>query len=140
MLQDSPIAHRIPHRLSVQSTVNRDQVGVYALRQRLPFGAVHRLDQLVIEAGQEVADDLAVVLGVLDDEDALLHQAASITSSTWTGSTTRNVDPWPSTESTEIVPPCISTIRFEIARPNPVPPFLRVLELSICWNSPKILS
>src|ERR1700756_294156 len=62
------------------------------------------------------------------------------TSSTWIGNTTRKVDPSPGTESTEIVPPCISTIRFEIARPNPVPPCLRVLELSICWNSSKIRS
>src|SRR5438477_3661 len=63
-------------------------------RHRHPFGAVHRLDQLVIEAGQQVADDLAVVLGILDDQDPLLH-AASIISSTWTGSTTRKVEPWP---------------------------------------------
>ena len=32
-------------------------------------------------------------------------------------------------------PPCSSTIRLVIARPRPVPPFLRVLELSTCWNS-----
>ncbi len=53
---------------------------------------------------------------------------------------TRKVAPCPSSDSTEIVPPCISTMRFEIARPSPVPPFLRVFELSTCWNSPKILS
>src|SRR6516225_7950179 len=105
-----------------------------------PSRSVHRFDQLVIEAGQQVADDLAIVLGVLDNEDALSHQAASIISSTWTGSTTRNVEPSPNIESTEIVPPCSSTMRFEIARPSPVPPFLRVFVLSICWNSPKIRS
>ena len=35
-------------------------------------------------------------------------------------------------------PPCSSTIFFAIASPSPVPPFLRVLELSTCWNSSKI--
>src|SRR5271167_5110828 len=111
-----------------------------ALRHRHPFRTVRRLDQLVADARQQVADDLAVVLGVLDDEDALAHSAASIISSTWTGNTTRKVEPSPSTDSTEIVPPCISTMRLEIARPSPVPPFWRVFELSICWNSPKIRS
>ena len=36
-------------------------------------------------------------------------------------------------------PPCSSTILREIDRPRPVPPFLRVLVLSTCWNSSKIL-
>src|SRR5580704_6838676 len=111
--------------------VHQDQVGPVGLRHRHSLGAVHRLEEFIVKAGQQVADDLPIVLGVLDDQDALAH-AASIISSTWTGSTTRNVEPWPNTESTEIVPPCISTMRFEIARPRPVPPFLRVLELSIC--------
>src|ERR1700736_3155517 len=57
-----------------------------ALRHRHPLGAVHRLDQLVADTRQQVADDLAIVLGVLDDEDALAHSAASIISSTRTGS------------------------------------------------------
>ena len=55
--------------------------------------------------------------------------------STSTGSETKNVDPCPSRESTQMRPPCSSMIRFEIARPSPVPPFLRVIELSACWNS-----
>src|SRR5215469_888501 len=111
-----------------------------ALRERHAFGAVRRLDQLVAHARQQITDDLAVVFGVLDDQDALAHSAASIISSTWTGNTTRKVEPRPNADSTEIVPPCISTIRLEIARPSPVPPLLRVLVLSICWNSPKIRS
>ena len=39
-----------------------------------------------------------------------------------------------------MVPPCISTMRFEIARPRPVPPFCLVLLLSTCWNSSKMSS
>ena len=133
-----------------QLDVHQDQIGLLALGRRDPFEPVDRLDQLVAGALQQVADDLAVVLGVLDDEDALRHAApintgagsrplapaaSSMISSTRTGSTTRNVAPLPRAESTEIVPPCISTMRFEIARPSPVPPFLRVFELSTCWNS-----
>jgi hypothetical protein len=34
-----------------------------------------------------------------------------------------------------IFPPCISMMRFEITSPKPVPPFLRMIELSACWNS-----
>jgi hypothetical protein len=36
------------------------------LRHAHPFGAIYRLDQLVIEAGQQVSDDLAIILGVFD--------------------------------------------------------------------------
>jgi hypothetical protein len=41
------------------------------------------------------------------------------------------VEPRPGADSTQIFPPCSSTIRFEIASPRPVPPFLRVIALSI---------
>src|SRR5215469_2325920 len=103
------------------------------LRHRHSFGPVGRLDDLIADADEQVADDLAVVLSVLDNENALTHHAASCsTSATWTGSTTRNVEPWPGADSTEIVPPCISTMRLEIAKPSPVPPLLRVVEFSIC--------
>src|SRR6478672_7375861 len=60
--------------------------------------------------------------------------------STETGSVNENVEPCPTTDSTQIFPPCISIIRFEMASPRPVPPFLRVIELSACWNSWKSLA
>ena len=60
--------------------------------------------------------------------------------STRTGSANRKVEPRPRADSTQIRPPCISTIRLAMARPSPVPPFFRVLELSACWNSSKILA
>ena len=50
----------------------------------------------------------------------------------------RRSSPGPGSNSTQMRPPCSSTIRRAIARPRPVPPFLRVLELSTCWNSSKI--
>src|SRR5262249_1502633 len=103
--------------------------------RRDAFEPVHRLKQFVAGTRQQVAHDLPVVLGVFDDKDALRHAApinSSGASSTRTGSVTRKVAPRPSSEATEIVPPCISTMRLEIAKPKPVPPFLRVFELSTC--------
>src|ERR1700730_5274459 len=55
--------------------------------------------------------------------------------STATGMAKENIEPCPATDSTQIFPPCISIIRFELASSKPVPPFLRVIELSACWNS-----
>ena len=55
-----------------------------------------------------------------------------------TGMLKKNVEPSPRTDSTHNLPPCISTIRFAIANPSPVPPLERVEELSTCWNSSKI--
>ena len=49
----------------------------------------------------------------------------------------QNVEPLPGVLSTPIWPPIISTSCLEIARPRPVPPYLRVVEPSACekaWN------
>ena len=51
---------------------------------------------------------------------------------TLTGSMKEKVEPLPTTESTQMRPPCISMMRFDMASPKPVPPFLRVIELSAC--------
>jgi hypothetical protein len=42
---------------------------------------------------------------------------------------------WPSCDSTQIRPPCISMMRFDMASAKPAPPFLRVIALSACSNS-----
>jgi putative tryptophan/tyrosine transport system substrate-binding protein len=52
--------------------------------------------------------------------------------STLIGILKKNVEPCPTVDSTQSLPPCISIMRFEIASPNPVPPFMRVIELSAC--------
>jgi hypothetical protein len=52
--------------------------------------------------------------------------------STTTGSVKENVEPWPTCDSTQILPPCISMMRLDIASPNPVPPFFLVMALSAC--------
>jgi hypothetical protein len=61
-----------------------------------------------------------------------LDHACLACSLTMTGSVKENVDPWPTIDSTQIFPPCISIMRFEIASPKPVPPFFFVTELSAC--------
>ena len=63
-----------------------------------------------------------------------------------TGSVKQNVEPFPTTDSTQIVPPCISIIRFEMASPRPVPPLLArdrivgLLELleQLAWSALEI--
>src|SRR6266498_1071901 len=58
------------------------------------------------------------------------------------GSSTKNVEPSPLTpvDSAHKRPPCISTRRRLIGRPKPVPPALRVDEVSTCVNSWKTAS
>ncbi len=51
--------------------------------------------------------------------------------------TNRNVEPFPGSLSKEIVPPISSASLREIARPSPVPPKRRVVELSPCRNDSK---
>src|ERR1700727_3156757 len=50
----------------------------------------------------------------------------------------RKVDPAPRCDSTEIVPPCLSTIFLQMASPMPVP--ANSSRLCSRWNMPKILS
>src|SRR5439155_3136314 len=95
-------------------------------------GSVLRLEELVTSPTHQVAKELPDVLGILDHQDDLAHAAASTRSLTVTGMVIQKVDPAPSIESTPIAPPCISTIRFEMASPSPVPPFFRVLLSSTC--------
>src|SRR5215469_15003662 len=99
---------------------------------RLPLlQALARRRDFVIGAGEHIADDLAIIRLILDNQNALAH-AGSTCRSTITGSVNANVEPCPGCDSTQILPPCISMMRFDIASPKPVPPFLRVMALSAC--------
>src|SRR5471030_1092615 len=100
--------------------------------------AIVCLDHFHVDTAQEVTQDLPIVFLVFDHEDTFSH-AGCTCRSTLRGMLNENVDPCPSCESTHSRPPCISTVRFEIARPRPVPPFSLVVEESACWNSSKIL-
>src|SRR6516165_83493 len=99
-------------------------------RQRLL--AVFDLCNFVVGRGEHIADDLAIIRLVLDHQNALAHAAASTCRSTITGSVNVKVEPWPSCDSTQIRPPCISIMRFDMASPKPVPPFFLVIALSAC--------
>ena len=67
----------------------------------------------------------------------------SSSGATASGSSKKKSDPFPSSLTT-LISPCISLISFlEIARPRPVPPYLRVVEVSAwlkAWNSCPIFS
>src|SRR5262249_52327597 len=93
--------------------------------------AVPGFRHLITDTAQEIAEDLPIVLLILDNKNALAH-AVSTCRSTITGNVNANVEPWPGRDSTQILPPCISMMRLEMASPKPVPPFLRVMALSAC--------
>src|SRR5262245_56474456 len=50
------------------------------------------------------------------------------------GSSISKIEPLPRVDSTQIRPPCISTICLAMASPRPVPPLALVRELSTWWN------
>src|SRR5208337_5172354 len=100
-------------------------------RGRKRLLAIFSLGHLVIVGCQQIAHDLPIVLLVLDHQNSLAH-AGLACSLTVTGSVNAKVEPCPNVDSTQIFPPCISIMRFEIASPSPVPPFWRVIELSAC--------
>ena len=74
----------------------------------------------------------------------LAAAAAPCSCTTWCttgkGSSTRKVLPVPSVLSTPMLPPMSSASRRLIARPSPLPPYLRVVELSACTNGLKMSS
>src|ERR1700730_4111837 len=89
------------------------------------------LCDFVVGGGKQIANDLAVILLVLHHQNALAH-AVSTCRSTRTGIVNEKVEPLPTCDSSQTLPPCISTMRLEMASPKPVPPFLRVIALSAC--------
>src|SRR5262245_35108164 len=117
----------------------RMRSGRLRLRACHGFGAVHGLDNLIPRTREQIAQYRAQLFLVLDDENAF-HQAARLAASARTGSSMRKVEPWPGLDSTQMRPPCISTIFLAMASPSPVPPLVLVFESSIWWNSSKILS
>ena len=94
---------------------------------------------VLIAMGEQIPEDAPIVLGILYNENAFLH-ANCLCSCTRTGTTMLKVEPTPRVESKSIRPPCIPTSWREIDNPSPVPPFFRVLVLSICWNCSNIVA
>jgi hypothetical protein len=117
-----------------QLDTHEDEIGSRLCQCCKRLLAILGFSDLVIGASEHIADNLAIIRLVLDHQNALAH-AGPTCRSTMTGSVKVKVEPWPGCDSIQIFPPCISMMRLEIARPRPVPPFLRVMALSACWNS-----
>src|SRR5262249_34314219 len=117
-----------------QLDIHQNEIGPLLCDCRQRLLAVFRLRDFVVGRGEHIADDLAIIRLVLDYQDAFAH-AGSTCRSTTTGRVNANVEPCPGCDSAQILPPCISMMRLEMANPKPVPPFLRVIALSACWNS-----
>src|SRR6516162_5181729 len=114
-----------------QLDVHENKVGMLLFRSANTGLAIPGFRHLISGTAQEVAENLPIILLVLDYQNSFAH-AASTCRSTMTGSVKVNIEPWPGCDSTQILPPCISMMRLDIASPKPVPPFLRVIALSAC--------
>src|SRR5262249_45461688 len=106
--------------------VHQDKVWPLLCDRRERLFAVFGFDNLIICRGQHIADNSATIRLVLDNQNPLAHVGSACRSTT-TGSENANVEPCPGCDSTQILPPCISMMRLDIAKPKPVPPFLRVM-------------
>src|SRR3984957_7738169 len=120
-----------------QLNVHENEIGALRLRRGNPRLAVAGFAHGVAGTDQQVAQDQPVVLLILDDENPLAHGRPAWCS-TRNGTVNEKVEPAPRLDSTHNLPPCISMMRFAIARPSPVPPLALVCVLSACWNSSKI--
>ena len=114
--------------------IHQDKVGTLFRYGGERLLTVLGLGDLIVGRSKHIANNLPIIRLVLNHQNALAH-AASTCRSTTTGRLNANVEPRPNCNSTQILPPCISMMRLEMARPKPVPPFLRVIALSACWNS-----
>ena len=56
------------------------------------------------------------------------------------GTSSVNTDPSPTVEVTSMRPPSMRASSLEIDSPSPVPPYLRLVVPSACWNASKIIS
>src|SRR3989475_7347688 len=131
-------ARRVEPRQLRELDVHEDEIGQLALRHGDPLLAVHRLQEPVRRPAQQLPHDLPVVLVVLDVEHPPVAHARP--PSACRGTVKKKVDPLPSSLSTPIRPPCISTSRFVMLRPSPVPPYSRVIVVSTWRNSAKMFS
>src|SRR6516225_3229625 len=117
-----------------QVNTHQDEIGPLLRDSCERLLGVFGFGDFTIDTAKHIANNLAIIFLVLHHQYAFAH-AGSTWRSTTTGSVKLNVEPWPGWDSTQIRPPCISMIRFDIASPKPVPPFFLVIALSACWNS-----
>src|SRR5436309_8591402 len=122
--------------------VDARQLDVHQHQIRFVFGSelerplrVRRLEQSITRRLQDVAEELHVLLVVLDHEDLRTVHVRAVPD----GSVNANVLPLPGSLSTQMRPPCNSTSRLDSASPRPVPSRWWA-PASVCWNSSKIRS
>src|SRR6516162_8088255 len=94
-----------------QLDVNENTVGMLLFRSANAGLAIPGFRHLISGPVQEIAEDLPIVLLILDHKYALAH-ALPACCSTRKVTVKKNVEPLPSFESARRRPPCISTIRF----------------------------
>src|SRR5262249_16683354 len=131
-------AGRVEPRQLRQLDVHQDEIGQLAPGHGEPLLAVGCLQQTVSRPAQELSHDLPIVFVVLDVEHCpVLHAGPP---SACSGTVKKNVEPRPTSLSTPMRPPCISTSRFVMLSPSPVPPYSRVMVVSTWRNSAKMFS
>ena len=111
--------------------VHQDEARPLPRYGRYRFLAGLCLRHLVVRALEQITQDLSIVLLILHHQNEPAH-AGLVFCSTVTGSVNEKVDPSPGRDSTQMRPPCSSTMRLEIVSPSPVPPFSRVIAESAC--------
>src|SRR5262249_22257994 len=89
--------------------VHQNEIRAPGLSETHAILAGGRLEQLEPGTRQQVAQDPAIVFLVLDDENAFAHVDAFRRSGR-SGRVNRKTEPRPSSDSTQIRPPCSSTI------------------------------
>src|SRR5581483_661061 len=142
-------ARRLPTVHHRHAEIHQDQIG--ALGRRLPHAllAVDRLRDLVI-VFEQLHQEVAVPIGVVDNQNLFsLHHPVpfktpypsrlAVSCALYAiGSVIMNFDPLPASLSAAMSPPMSCANFFTSARPRPVPPYLRVVDMSAWRNSSKM--
>src|SRR6185295_18551015 len=100
--------------------VQDNQVGTNLARLLHGLPAVAGLENLITGVFQNRPDQLPPGLPIVRHQH-FFHGRCAFRPGSVTGSVTKNVLPFPGRLSTRMVPPCCSTRRFVMAKPNPVP-------------------
>src|SRR6185436_2853911 len=134
-----------------QTEIHQDEIRLRGPRQRHALRPVGRHQRGVSPALEASRERIAARLVVFDDQDgghgrnSRAHAVPTVTgsstaSTTSIGSRTVKHDPRSGKLSTEISPPISRQKRDTIARPRPVPPYLRVVVTSAWLKGSKILA
>src|SRR5439155_1160808 len=109
-------------RAAELAVLRRERLGLHLRDYLFAICGLHQLER---RPAQQLPHDFPIVLVVLDVEHGPVPHESS--PSMCRGTVKKNVDPLPSSLSTPMRPPCISTSRFVMLSPRPVPPYSRVI-------------